>query len=155
MHKNIISLSCTPETNIILYVSCNSVKKKNLTIKEYVILLPLQNQNFWPSPLCLLPTEKIFEKEMKFYHLKIHLRTIHNLSNSSKGWGVCKGSKKKFRCFKKKKKSDWFQIQLLNHQCPSVSREARDICGFGKRIIYKHEKCISPLSHPCLQRGGK
>lgn len=53
-----------------------------------------------------------------------------------------------------KQKSDWLQILLLNPQCQSVSREARDVCGVERSIIYKLERCVFPPSFCSLQKGG-
>lgn len=62
----------------------------------------------------------------------------------TEGWGVCKGSKKKSKM--PKQNLTWLQTYWLNHQCPSVSREARDICGDGRSIIHKCERCVSQSS---------
>ena len=39
MHLMVMSLCCTPETNMILYVNCTSIKKSNVLEGEYIYIL--------------------------------------------------------------------------------------------------------------------
>lgn len=76
-------------------------------IKEYAVLLPLQNKIFQPSPLYLLPIKKIFEKRWNSNIWKFIWELYISFPMH---WRLRSLQEKQEKVQMPKQKSDWLQI---------------------------------------------
>lgn len=113
-------------------------------IKEYVILLPLQNQNYQPRAPYFLPIKKIFEQRWNPVTRKFIWELYVSFPTQLKPEEFAREARMRSNA----STEVWLgpkSICLTTNARVSLG-EARAICGDERRLIYKLGRCVSSPS---------